>query len=315
MPETETINNKTTILPHQKAVFDRLCAVARACLLTCRAAIGLKLRATFLLIGPSGSGKTFLARALADEMQVPFLSISTSDWILLGCSNRGSSSTWPSIFDFIERSMKQQGAIIFVDELDKCNHDSNWNTFLRTEVFSLCDGRIPMNLNGLDDDLISESRVAEASAFLTNKTMILAGGAFQDIWEQKSRPSMGFIITDDSVNPPNPEDLIETLPRELINRFSSELFILSELTEMDYKRMVDTVADRVPEIWRTKFLELGHSRISAALRHRKGARYMEEILLSAIVEERGSLANFVPLPVATEKTEDDGPEPMDLQIF
>jgi hypothetical protein len=314
MQETEIINNKTTILPHQKAIFGRLCAVARGCLLTNRAAIGFKLRANFILLGPSGSGKTFLARALADEMQVPFLSISTSDWILLGSSNRGSTSTWPGIFNFIERSMNAQGVIIFVDELDKCNHDSNWNTFLRSEVFSLCDSRIPLNLNDMDEGVVSDSRVAKVQAFLENKTMIVAGAAFQDIWERKSSPSMGFISEDNSGSLPDPEDLVKTLPRELINRFSSELFILPELTKTDYKRMVETMADQVPEVWRARFLELGYSRIAEAVRHRKGARYMEEILLSAIVEERGSLANFVPSPVSTERTV-DGPEPLDLQIF
>ena len=58
----------------------------------------------------------------------------------------------------------------------------------------------------------------------------------------------------------------------------------------------------------------GTLRFAIALRHHKGARYVEEILLAAIVEERGSLTNFIPSPVSIERIEDE-PEPLDLQIF
>ena len=296
MTETENTNNKSIILPYQKAIFDRLCATGRACLYTNRdkATIGIKLRANFLLLGPSGSGKTFLAKELAMDMQVPFISVSTSDWILLGCTNRGGTSTWPTIFDFIERSIQKQGAIIFIDELDKCYHDSNWNAFLRSEIFSLCDYRTPTNMNDLDMEPIQQSRIAAAQSFLESKTMIIAGAAFQDVWDQKSRPSMGFATSKAPSETPEVADLIKILPRELINRFSADLFILPEVTEIDYCRMVDTVASRIPEVWRGKFLELGHARIAEAVANRKGARYMEEIMLAAIIEERGSLANFIP---------------------
>jgi len=147
----------------------------------------MKLRACFIIIGPSGGGKTFLAHALAEEMQVPFLAISVSDWILLGSVNRGGSATWPAIFAFVERSKQKHGAIIYIDELDKCSHDSNWNAFLRSEIFSLCDCRVPMNINDLDGDIVSESRIEKVRDYLENKTMILAGAAFQNIWDNRAR--------------------------------------------------------------------------------------------------------------------------------
>lgn len=316
MSETKTTNNKTIILPYQKSIFERLCATGRACLYTKRdkATIGIKLRANFLLVGPSGSGKTFIASELARELQVPFIFVSTSDWILLSCSNRGGVSTWPTIFDFIERSIQKQGAIIFIDELDKCYHDSNWNTFLRSEIFSLCDYRIPANINDSDMEPIQESRIAAAQSFLENKTMIIAGAAFQDVWDQKSRPLMGFTTGEATSEMPEVADLIKILPRELINRFSADLFVLPELTEIDYFRMVDTVASRIPEVWRGKFLELGHARIAEAVANRKGARYMEEIMLAAIMAERASMTDFVPSAMPSERVEDK-PEWPDLQIF
>lgn len=296
MSETDT-SNQPVILPFQKALFDRMCAVARGCLNVDRSSLkSIRIRSAFLLLGRTGSGKTFLARELARELQVPFLAISVSDWILLGGVNRGSAATWPAIFDFLERSMQARGAIIFVDELDKCHHDTHWNVFLRSEIFSLCDSRIPLGLNDLDGESISGSRLLVGGKYLANKTMILAGAAFQHLWDKQSRPTVGFLPTKPTGELPELPELAKTLPRELINRFSSEIFVLPELAKADYQEMVQTMADTIPDIWRARFLELGIARLDQAVTHQKGVRYVEEILLSAIVEERASLANYVSPP-------------------
>ena len=315
MPEIAPRKKKTIILPFQQTLFARLCAIARGCLNVDRTTLGIKLRACFLLIGPSGGGKTFLARALAEEMQIPYLTVAVSDWVLLGTTNRGGAATWPAILNFVERSKQKRGAIIYIDELDKCSHDSNWNAFLRSEIFSLCDCRVPMNINDLEGDIVSESRIEQVRHFLENKTMILAGAAFQNIWDNRARGAMGFLQPDCPGDLPELPDLAKTLPLELINRFSSKLFIVPELTATDYEQMIDTIADQIPDIWRKRFLELGHARISEALLHKKGARYPEEILLSAIVAERESLANFVPSPTSNEHVTKDSRNDPELEVF
>lgn len=295
MKKPNTTSPKSLILPFQKAVFERLCAVARACLYVDRTQFSsLKLRACFLLIGPTGSGKTFLARALAQEMQVPFLSVCVSDWIVLGGTNRGSATTWPTILSFLQKNKHRRGAIIFVDELDKTEQDSNWNTFLRTEIFSLCDARIPLGINALDDDYDSKESTEEAEHFLRNRVMIIGGSAFQEIWEERNARCMGFLPEPTSSTLPELTDLVGVLPRELINRFSSEMFILPQLGENDYRAMLDSITSEVPEVWRNRFVQLGMSRIKQAVEHQKGVRFLEETLLSAVVEERAHLVNFTP---------------------
>ena len=284
-----------SILPYQQVVFDRLCAVGRACLCVDRSKIKhLKLRANFLLIGPTGSGKTFLARALADVMNVPFIAISVSDWLLLGSSNKGGACTWPVIFKFLQDNRQRQGVIIFLDEIDKISHDSNWNAFLRTEIFNLLDSRVPVGINDCDHDLVDEVVVEEVESMLKYRTMIVAGAAFQCVWDSQSTPSMGFQPSIDKPATPELPDLAKYLQRELLNRFSSEMFILPQLKKEDYRIMIETMADKVPDMWRAKFLELGMERLDQAVDHQKGARYAEEILLSAIVAERGCMADFVP---------------------
>ena len=191
------------------------------------------------------------------EQQVPFLAVSVSDWIILGGNTRGSSVTWPTIVNFIKKHKNKRGAIIFIDELDKCYHDSNWNTFLRSEIFSLCDSRTPLGLNDLDDDESDNANIDEVESFLAHKTMIIGGAAFQGIWEEHSAPTLGFNPEPIPPTPPQLHDLAKHLPRELINRFSSEIFILPTLSKNDYRSMIEVMAESISDVWRKKFLELG----------------------------------------------------------
>ena len=307
MSNSQNSSDKTLILPYQKPIYDRLSAVARACLYVDRGQFSaIKLRTCFLLIGPTGTGKTFIANEIARELSVPFLTVTTSDWIVLGASHRGSATTWPTIFKFLSKNKDNPGAIIFIDELDKCRDESNWNSFLRSEIFSLCDARIPLGLNDLDweDD---KDELADVAGFLRNKVMIIGGAAFQGVWEERSCPTMGFNPAPPTAEKPELTDLARILPREMINRFSSEIFVLPQITEFDYLAMVETMAHHVPDTWRQRFLDLGRSRIDQAVLNQRGARFLEETLLTAIVEERAELTNFVPeseTPSVTTKNPD-----------
>jgi SpoVK/Ycf46/Vps4 family AAA+-type ATPase len=312
---TPSPTDKPLILPFQQPIFDRLCAVARACLYVDRRQFSaLKFRACFWLIGRTGSGKTFLASALAREMQIPYLTVAISDWMILGGTHKGGAATWPVIFQFIEQSMNARGAIIFIDELDKCGDSSNYNSFLRSEVFSLCDARVPLGILDTDGDAIPKSRIEKVREYLANKTLIIGGAAFQGIWESLSCPALGFNPSPQLPSVPELPDLARTLPRELINRFSSEIFILPEISESDYRMMVEHMAEHVPETWRRRFLELGLSGIEQAIRHQKGARFLEETLLTAVVEERAALTNFIPDPMVTPELEKPDKD-MDLRVF
>ena len=66
-----------------------------------------------LLVGPPGTGKTLLAKAVAGEAGVGFLSISGSDFVELYVGVGASR-----VRDLFEQAKKQSPAIVFIDEID-----------------------------------------------------------------------------------------------------------------------------------------------------------------------------------------------------
>ena len=75
--------------------------------------MGARIPHGILLVGPPGTGKTLLARAVAGEADVQFLSISGSDFVELYVGVGASR-----VRDLFEQAKKIAPAIIFIDEID-----------------------------------------------------------------------------------------------------------------------------------------------------------------------------------------------------
>ena len=75
--------------------------------------LGARIPKGVLLVGPPGTGKTLLAKAVAGESGVGFLSISGSDFVELYVGVGASR-----VRDLFEQAKKQSPAIVFIDEID-----------------------------------------------------------------------------------------------------------------------------------------------------------------------------------------------------
>jgi cell division protease FtsH len=75
--------------------------------------IGARIPKGVLLVGPPGTGKTLIARAVAGEAGVPFLSVSGSDFMEMFVGVGASR-----VRDLFESARKHGRAIIFIDEID-----------------------------------------------------------------------------------------------------------------------------------------------------------------------------------------------------
>jgi len=90
--------------------------------------LGGKIPKGALLVGPPGTGKTLLAKAVAGEAQVPFFSLSGSDFVEMFVGVGASR-----VRDLFKQAKEKSPAIIFIDEIDTVgrvrgkSNKSGWN--------------------------------------------------------------------------------------------------------------------------------------------------------------------------------------------
>ena len=75
--------------------------------------IGARLPKGALLVGPPGTGKTLLAKAVAGEANVPFFSLSGSDFVEMFVGVGASR-----VRDLFKQAQSMAPCIIFIDEID-----------------------------------------------------------------------------------------------------------------------------------------------------------------------------------------------------
>jgi cell division protease FtsH len=83
--------------------------------------LGARIPKGVLLVGPPGTGKTLLAKAIAGEANVPFFSLSGSDFVEMFVGVGASR-----VRDLFEQGKRQAPCIIFIDEIDAVGRHRGW---------------------------------------------------------------------------------------------------------------------------------------------------------------------------------------------
>lgn len=219
--------DETFLTRSQRAGLDRMLGLAR---LHYEGAVrhGVRLRTWPLLVGPSGVGKSNLAGRLADELgDLPLLKLSYGEWIVSG--SRSDVSTLQRLRAAVE---KHDRFVIFIDELDKIHAATPdpWSRALLTELFGVLDGRI-----GVGDG--RGGWPATLVRGLAERAFLVGAGTWQDLWGDRGARGMGFGGVTRSPGVPERIRDNQTIPLELMNRFSPDWVVLDPYTATDFEEI------------------------------------------------------------------------------
>ncbi|HEX5555849.1 MAG TPA: ATP-dependent zinc metalloprotease FtsH [Chitinophagaceae bacterium] len=109
--------------------------------------LGGKIPKGCLLIGPPGTGKTLLAKAMAGEAQVPFFSISGSDFVELFVGVGASR-----VRDLFKQAREKAPCIIFIDEIDAIGRARGKNVMMSNDERENTLNQLLVEMDGFGTD-------------------------------------------------------------------------------------------------------------------------------------------------------------------
>jgi len=190
-----------------------------------------------LLVGNTGVGKTLLAEELARLLDRPFLSIDTNQITTQGYVGESLEQVlWKLYVKCNKDKDKAEHAIVFFDEIDKKgskNKDDVGGQGVLNMLLKFLDGT---KYNATP----SQSGLAERVEIDTSKMIVIAGGAFTDVYDREFEHGIGFGIDVKKPYKPSLEDFVDKgmMTREFMGRFPS-IIRLRDLNKEDMIQIMD----------------------------------------------------------------------------
>jgi cell division protease FtsH len=207
-------------------------------------ALGGRIPRGVLLIGSPGTGKTLLAKAVAGEAEVPFFSISGSDFVEMFVGVGAAR-----VRDLFEQAKKHAPAIIFIDELD-----------------ALGKARSAGSFGGHDErEQTLNQLLTELDGFDTNVGVILMGAT--------NRPE----ILDPALLRPGRFDRVVTVDRPDVKGREAILQIHSKVAKLDPSVDLKRMAARTPGFSGADLANVVNEAALLAARRNKSAITMDEL--------------------------------------
>lgn len=110
-------------------------------------ALGGKIPKGALLVGPPGTGKTLLAKAVAGEAQVPFFSISGSDFVEMFVGVGASR-----VRDLFKQAREKAPCIVFIDEIDAIGRARGKNAMMSNDERESTLNQMLVEMDGFSGD-------------------------------------------------------------------------------------------------------------------------------------------------------------------
>lgn len=110
-------------------------------------ALGGKIPKGALLVGPPGTGKTLLAKAMAGEAQVPFFSLSGSDFVEMFVGVGASR-----VRDLFKQAREKAPCIIFIDEIDAIGRARGKNAMMSNDERESTLNQMLVEMDGFGTD-------------------------------------------------------------------------------------------------------------------------------------------------------------------
>ena len=109
--------------------------------------LGGKIPKGALLVGPPGTGKTLLAKAMAGEAQVPFFSLSGSDFVEMFVGVGASR-----VRDLFKQAREKAPCIIFIDEIDAIGRARGRNAIMSNDELENTLNQLLVEMDGFGGD-------------------------------------------------------------------------------------------------------------------------------------------------------------------